>query len=126
MLLFDRFLLFGFVTMLLVCVPVFLLKCASDGVILVVVFGMSFMFSIIADISFAIVTFDQFLSTLIAANRLFIDWISLSTIHVHLWSPAGAKISFMLLSSQKTSKLCALKACALSHLIDLGIPWNLI
>ena len=67
----------------LVCVFGFLPKCASNGVIFVV-FGMSFMFSIIADILFASVSFDQLVSMFIAASRLFIVWISLSTIHVPL------------------------------------------
>ena len=82
------------------------------------------MFSIIADILFASVSFDQLLSTFIAASLLFIVCISLSTIPVSLWSPVGASISLILLSLQKISKFFALKACAWSHLFDLGYPWN--
>ena len=112
--------------MLLVCVFGFLPKFASNGVIFVVVFGISFMFSIIADILFASVSFDQVLSTFVAASLLFIVCINLSTIPLPLWSPVGAKISLMLLSLQKISQFFALKACAWSHLIDLGMPWNFI
>ena len=86
--------------MLLVCVFGFLPKCASIGVIFVVVFGISFMFSIIADILFANVSFDQLLYTFIAASLLFIVCINLSTILVPLWSPVGASINLMLLSLQ--------------------------
>ena len=84
------------------------------------------MFSIIADILFANVSFDQLLSTFIAVNLLFIVCINLSTIPVPLWSPVGASINLMLLSLQKISKFFALKACAWSHLIDLGMPWNFL
>ena len=84
MLLYVRFFLLWCVTILLVCVFGFLPKCASNGVIFVVVFGISFMFSIIADISLASVSFDQSLSTFIAASLLFMVCISLSTIPVPL------------------------------------------
>ena len=70
-------------TILLVCVFGFLPKCASNGVVFVVVFGISFMFSIIADILLASVSFDQLVSTFIAAS-LFMVCISLSTIPVPL------------------------------------------
>ena len=112
--------------MLLVCVFVFLPKCASNGVIFVVVFGISFMYSFIADILLANVSFDQLLSTFIAANLLSIVCINLSTIPVLLWSSVGASINLMLLSLRNISKFFALKACAWSHFIDLGMTWNFI
>ena len=105
--------------MLLVCVFGFLPKCASNGVIFVDVLGM---FSIIADILLANVSFDQLVSIFIAANLLFIVGNNFSTIPVPLWSPVGASISLMLLSLQKILNFFALKACAWSHLIDLGMP----
>ena len=116
--------MFGCVTMLLVCVFGFLPKCASNGVIFVVVLGMSFMFSIFADNLLAIVYFDQLVSTFSAASLLFIVCINLSTIPVTLWSPVGACFRLMLLSLQNILKFFALKACAWSHLIDLGMLWN--
>ena len=79
-----------------------------------------------ADILFASVSFDQLLSMFIAASRLFIVWISLSTVPEPLWSPVGASISLMFLSLQKVSKFVALNACAWSHLFDLGMPRNFI
>ena len=124
-LLYVRLFLFGCVTMLFLCLFGFPPNCASNGVIFVVVFGMSFIFFIIADILFASVSLDQLLSMIIAASRLFNAWINFPTIPVPLWSPVGASISFILLSLRKISKFFAL-FCAWSHLCDLGIPWNFI
>ena len=70
--------------MFLACVFGFLPKCASNGVIFVVVLGINFMFSIIADILLASVSLDQFVSTFIASRPLYIVCISLSTISVPL------------------------------------------
>ena len=68
---------------------------------------------------------DHIGSIVITPSFRFIVWISLSTIPVALWSPAGANISFMLLSLQNTLKSLDLNACAWSHLGDLGKPWSL-
>ena len=84
MLLSVRFFLLACVTILLVCVFGFLPKCASNGVIFVVVFCISFMFSITADILLASVSFDRLESTFFAASLLFMVCISLSTIPVPL------------------------------------------
>ena len=100
--------------------------CFKWSYFFVAVFGMSIMFSIIADILFASVSFDQLVSKFIAASLLFIVWIGLSTVPVPLWSPVGASINFLLLSLQKISKFFALNACAWSHFSDLSIPWNFI
>ena len=123
--LYDRFCLLDFVTMFVSEVFGFLLKCAYNGAILVILFGMSlihgFMFATIVDMS----SDDHSGSFFITPSFCFIVWISLSTIPVALWSPSGAIISFMLLSLQYTLKSLDLNACAWLHLIERGIPWNL-
>ena len=71
MLVYDKFLLFWFVTMLLVCVLGFLSKYASTVVTLVLQLEMSIIFSMFADILMASVPFDHCSSMLIAASLLF-------------------------------------------------------
>ena len=59
------------------------------------------------------------------AKRRFSVCISLPTIPVPLWSPAGANISLIFLFLQNISNSFALNACAWSQRIDRGIPCTL-
>ena len=78
--LYDRFCLLGFVTMFESAVFGFLLKCASIGAILVILFGMSlilcFMLATIVDMS----SDDHSGSIVITPSFRYIVWISLLTI----------------------------------------------
>ena len=71
----------------------FLPKCDSNGAILVILLGMSlilcFMFATIVDMS----SDDQIGSIVSIPKFRFIVWISLSTVPIALWSPAGLSIS---------------------------------
>ena len=72
-------------------------KCASNGHILVVALGISLMFSFtFATLSLNVVCVHLGSMSKTASLR-FIVCISLSTIPVPLWSPAGASISLMFL-----------------------------
>ena len=104
------------------CVFAVLPKCASKGVMRVVVLGISLMFSIMCVILSANVSLSHLASMFIAESRLFIVCIIPSTSPVPLWSPAGAKINLMLLSLQKISKFFDLNSCAWSHLNAPGMP----
>ena len=115
----------GFVVMLEVSVFGFRPKWASNGVIFVVEFGISLMLLMILATRFANVTGDQLGSTSSTANRLFIVCINFSIMPVPLWSPAGARNSFIFLFLKNNSNSFTLKACAWSHLIERGIPWSL-
>ena len=79
------------------------------------------MFAMIVDLS----SEDHNGSIVITPSFRFIAWINLSTIPIALWSPAGANISFMLLSLQYTLKSLDLNPCAWSHRMERSIPWNL-
>ena len=97
-------------------------KCASNGVILVVLLGFRRIFPMMLASLVLNVSLLQMGSISRTANRRFIVWISRSTIPVPLWSPAGARISFIFSFLQKISNSFALNAWAWSNLIDLGIP----
>ena len=102
----------------------FLPKYASNGVILLVVLGIRFKFSMIANILFARFSFDHFSSMLIATSGLFSRLNSLSTIPVPLWSPVGASISFMLLYLQNFSKFFFFeRLCVIAAYLSPK-PWN--
>ena len=98
-------------------------KCASNGLILVVVLGISLIDPIILATIVARSAEDPRGSCSITAILRFNVWIRRSTIPVALWSPAGASISFMFLILQNISNSSALNAWAWSHLIDRGMPW---
>ena len=120
-----KFLCDGLVTILEISVFGFLQKCASNGLSCVVALGMSLMFSIMfASISLSVawVHLGSISST---ASLRFIVWISLSTMPVPQWSPAGASISLKFLFSRYISNSLVLNACAWSHRVDLGIPCTL-
>ena len=74
----------GLVVMLEISVLGFRPKCASNGVIFVVEFGINLIFSIMFATRFASVTVDQLGSISNTAKRLFIVCTNLSTIPVPL------------------------------------------
>ena len=94
-LLYDRFLFDGLVIIIDNSVLGGLPKCASNGFILVAVFGINFTDSMIFATIVAKSDGDHNGSCSITDIRRFIVWIKRSTIPVALWSPAGANISFM-------------------------------
>ena len=88
----------------------FLPKCASNGVTFVVLLGMRRTFSITLAILALRVSELHMGSISSTARRRFNVCISLSTIPVPLWSPAGANISLMFLFVQNISNSFALNA----------------
>ena len=103
-----------FVVIIGISVFSFFLEWASNGVIFVVEFGMSLIFSIMFANRLTKVAFDQLESRSSTANLLFIVWMRRSTITVPLGSPAGARIILRFLFSQKFSNSFTLNAWAWS------------
>ena len=97
-------------------------KYASNGLIFVTEFGMSLIDWIIFVTIWARWALDHSGSDCMIAIQRLIVWIRRSIISVALWSPAGASISLLFLSSQYSSNSRVLKAWAWSHLIERGIP----
>ena len=91
--LYDRLSSDGWVTIFESSVFGFLPKCASNGVVLVVLLGISRIFSMMLASLELSVSLLQLGSMSKTAILRFMVWISLSTIPVPLWSPAGARIS---------------------------------
>ena len=108
----------GFVVMLEISVFGFRPKWALNEVIFVVEFGISLMLSMIFPKS----TVHQLGSMSNTANRFFIVCINRLTMPVPPCSPTGARIHFRFLFLQNSSNSFALNACALSHLIERGVP----
>ena len=104
----------------------FLTKCAVNGDIFIVEFGITFISWMISAILSANVIFDHLVSLFNTDRRRFIVCIRRSIMPTALWSPAGASISFILWLLQKISNCLDLNAWAWSHLIFLGIPSNFI
>ena len=90
----------------------FLTKCASYGVTFVVLLERRHVLSAtLAILELSVLEFHMG-SMSNTAKRRFSVCISLSTIPVPLWSPAGASINLMFLFLQNTSKFFALTVCA--------------
>ena len=98
-------------------------KWASNGVI-VVLFGINFIFSINFFTISAWSASDHNGSDSTTDSLLFIVLIMRSTMSVTLWSPAGASISLKFLSLKNISNSRAINDCAWSHLYNLWIAWN--
>ena len=114
----------GLVTTLNISVFCFRPKWASNWVVLVVLLCFSLIFSIIFLTISAKSASDYSGSESITKSILFMIWFLHLTIPAALWSPVGARISFIFLLLQYISNAGALNAFARSHLKINGIPWN--
>ena len=117
---YDRFFADCLVSILVSSVIDFLPKCASNGVTLRVLSGMRRMFSIMFDILELSVSELQLGSTSSTAKWRFTVCISLSTISVPLWSPAGASISLIFIFLEKNFIFFCFKGLCL---IASYLPW---
>ena len=122
--LYDKFCLFGFVTIFEKALFRFLPKCASNVVVFVTLFGVSLIFWTMFAITVVISSNGHNGPIAIMPNLHFIVCTNFSKIPVARWSLSGASICSILVFLQKTLKSPDLNACAWSQCSERGIPWS--